>query len=142
MTKNLDVIKEWLDLPPGDLESSAAYLSEDFQSFDSDGNAVLNKETWMGMGHMLQASFKGFEWVNTGIREEGDKVILTGHFEGTHTSDLDLSTMGAGVIPASGKKIVWPDATSKITVEDGKIARWDAYDEGGGMEEFLSVLKA
>jgi hypothetical protein len=142
MTSKLDVIKEWLDLPPGDLERSAAYLSEDFQSFDSDGNVVLNKETWTGMGHVLQASFTGFQWVNTALREEGDFVIMTGHFEGTHTSDLDLSAMGAGVIPASGKKIVWPDATSKITVEGGKIAGWVSADEGGGMEDFLAVLKA
>ena len=141
MTTKLELIKEWSDLPPGELERRATYLSEDFQSYDIDGNVVLTKEAWIGMGQMLQASFTGFEWVRTELREEGDDVIVTGHFVGTHTSDLDLSAFGAGVIPASGKKIVWPDATSKVTVEGGKIARWDAYDEGGGIEEFLAVLK-
>lgn len=140
MTSRLDVIEKWLAVPQGDIEGSAAYLSEDFQSFDSDGNVVLTKETWKGMGQMLQASFTDFEWINTGKSEEGDKIILTGHFEGTHTADLDLTAMGAGVIPASGKKIVWPEATSKVTIEGEKIIKWEPYDEGGGMEEFLAVL--
>ena len=141
MSSELELIKEWGDLPTGELERSAAYLSEDFKSYDSEGNEVLNKESWVGMGQMLQASFTGFEWIRTGLREEGDDIIITGHFEGTHTSDLDLSAFGAGVIPASGKKIVWPEGTSKVTVEGGKITRWDARDEGGGIEEFLAVIK-
>jgi hypothetical protein len=41
-----------------------------------------------------------------GLREESDFVIMSGHFEGTHTSDLDLSAMDIGIIPASVKKIV------------------------------------
>ena len=141
MTNESVLIKEWSDLPPDELERSASYLSEDFQSYDSDGNVVLTKEAWIGMGQMLQTSFTGFEWLRTGLREEGDDIIITGHFEGTHTSDLDLSAFGAGVIPASGKKIVWPEGTSKVTVEGGKITRWDAYDQGGGIEEFLAVIK-
>jgi|GEM_PF-2728094 hypothetical protein len=65
---------------------------------------------------------------------------MTGHFEGTHKADLDLSAIGAGVIPASGKKIVWPEVSVKITVEGDQIVREEAYGEGGGMEAFLAPL--
>lgn len=63
------------------------------------------------MGQMLFTAFKDFNWVRSDLRQEGDSVIMSGHFEGTHTGDLDLSAMGAGVIPASGKMIVWPETS-------------------------------
>ena len=54
--------------------------------------------------------------------------------------DIDLSLLGAGVVPASGKKIVWPEWSTKITVGQAKITRMEPYGEGGGMEAFLAPL--
>jgi predicted ester cyclase len=122
------------------MEAHATYLSDDFQNVDKDDNVVMNKEGYIGMSHMLLASLPDFEFVRTALREEGDFVIMTGHFEGTHTGDLDLSAMGVGVIPASGKKIVWPEASAKLTVEGDKIARMEPYGDSGGMEAFLAPL--
>ena len=65
---------------------------------------------------------------------------MTGHFEGTHKADLDLSAIGAGVIPASGKRIVWPDESTKVMVEGDKIVRLEPYGDSGGMETFLAGL--
>ncbi len=65
---------------------------------------------------------------------------MTGHFEGTHTGDLDLSAMGLGVIPASGKKIVWPEASAKLTIEDGKIVRMEPYAGAAGLKAWLAAL--
>jgi hypothetical protein len=55
------------------------------------------------MGQLLAASFEDFKWVLRDLREADDGVLMSGHFEGMHTGDLDLSAMGAGVITASGK---------------------------------------
>ena len=140
MTSKLEVVKAWTDLPAGDIEASAAYLSEDFQSLDKDGNVEMNKEAWVGMGHILLAAFTDYDWVRTGIREEGDFVIMSGRFEGTFTGDLDLSAMGMGVIPASGKEIDWQEASSKITVEGDKIVRLEQYGDSGGLETFFAAL--
>jgi hypothetical protein len=140
MTSKLDVVKEWIDSPNDDAEERAVYLSDDFQSFNTDGNVVMNKEQWVGMNHMLIASFTNFKYVRSDLREEGDFVILSGHMQGTHTGDLDLSAMGMGVIPASGKEIVWPEEDSKITVEGGKIAKLEGTGDSGGMEDFIAAL--
>ena len=115
MTSKLDVVKAWLAQPISDNEARMAYIAEDFQNVDYD--------------------YKASE-----VREEGDAVIMTGHFEGTHTADIDLSLLGAGVVPASGKKIVWPEWSTKITVGQAKITRMEPYGEGGGMEAFLAPL--
>jgi hypothetical protein len=140
MTSNLDVVKAWTDLPGNDIEGSAAYLTDDFQSLNKDGSVQMTREAWVGMGHLLNASLTDWDWVVTNLREEGDAVIMTGHFEGKHTSDLDLSAMGLGVFPASGREIVWPDTSSKVTVEGGKIAQLEQYGDVDGMEAFLAGL--
>lgn len=127
-------------MPPGNIEESAAYLSDDFQNVDGDGNVLMDKAGSIGMGQMLHGSLPDFRFVRTNLREEGDFVIMAGHFEGTFKADLDLSAMGAGVIPASGKKIVWSEVSVKITVEGDKIVREEPYGESGGMEAFLAPL--
>ncbi len=140
MTSNLDVVKAWTSVPPGNTEASFAYLSDDFQNVDEDGNVVMDKEAYIGMAHMLFGSLPDFRFMRTGLRQEGDIVIMTGHFEGTFESDLNLLAMGAGVIPASGKKIVWPEVSVKVTVDGDKIVKEEPYGEGGGMEAFIAGL--
>ena len=140
MTSKLDVVKAWTDVPSGDLEAEADYLSDGFQFVDQGGNVVMNKEAWVGMGQLLLASFENWDYVVTDLRQEGDFVIMTGHFQGKHTADLDLSAMGMGVIPASGKEFVWPDESTKVMVEGDKIVRLETYGDSGGMETFLAVL--
>ncbi len=138
MTQKTDLVKAWTDLKPDEIEEADKYLADDFENVDENGAVLMDKNGWIGMGQMLVNSFPDWEFVRTDLREEGDKVILTGHFQGTHQTDLDLSMMGLGVIPASGKKIVWPDESSRVTVSGGKIQRLEPYGEGGGMKAFLA----
>jgi hypothetical protein len=81
-----------------------------------------------------------FKAVYSDLREEGDSVIVSYHFEGTHTGDFDLSAIGLGVIPASGKKIIWPEASSYFKIEGDKIVSIKPYGDSGGMESFLAPL--
>jgi hypothetical protein len=72
------------------------------------------------------------------LREEGDSVIASFHFEGTFTSDFDLSAMGMGVVPVTGKKIVWPEASAKFNIKGDKTV--SIQEITGGMEWFLAPL--
>lgn len=146
MTSNLDFVKAfldraWKDAPSSLVEASQDTLSDSFQSVDANGNPVMDKEAYIGAGLMMAASLEGFRWVLSDLRQEGDDVIMTGHFEGTHTGDLDLSAFGAGVIPASGKKVVWPETSVRWVVEGGKIMREEALDEASGIEAFFAPLR-
>jgi hypothetical protein len=89
---------------------------------------------------MMNASFKDYGFVLSNLQDEGDYIIMIGHFEGTHINDLDLTAMGLGIIPASDKKIVWPEASAKLTVEGGKIVRMEPYAGAAGLKAFLSAL--
>ncbi len=70
----------------------------------------MDKQAYIGTAHQFVSAFTDFKWVLSDLREEGGSVIMSGHFEGKHTGDFDLSALGLGVIPASGKMIVWPEA--------------------------------
>ncbi len=145
MGSKVDVYKAFheasvADPPASITEANETYLSDDFQNLDQDGNVIMDRQTYIGMTQILTNAFKDFTAVIGDTREEGDSVLVTYHFEGTHTSDLDLSAMGMGVIPASGKEIVWPEADSKITVEGGKIAKLEGTGDSRGMEDFVAAL--
>jgi hypothetical protein len=145
MGHSLDIVqtyldKAWANPPASVFESEEIYFSDDFKNLDIEGNVTMDRATYIGMGKMLFASFSGFDWVPAGLREEGGDVYMTGHFEGTFTGDLDLSAMGVGIIPASGKKIVWPETTVRMKVEGNKIASLQETDDNGGMGVFLKLL--
>jgi predicted ester cyclase len=143
MTSKLDVVKAWYKMswtnpPASNIEAAEKYISDDFQSLDRNGNLVMDKKTFVGMAQLMYAAFKDFKGVYSDLQEEGDGVIMSFHFEGTQTGDFDLSAMGLGVIPASGKRIVWPEAKTKFKVEGDKIV--GEQEITGGMEWFLAPL--
>ena len=145
MSSKIDVYKAYYEAshanPPSSLvEANMTYLSDDFQSLDKDGNVLMNKEAQIGMNKVLTVAFKDFQAFYSDVREEGGSVIVSYHFEGTFTGDFDLTAMGMGVIPASGKKIVWPEASNEFKIEDDKIVSIKPYGDSGGMEDFLKPL--
>jgi hypothetical protein len=144
VSSNVDFLRaffdeQWADSQAGyPMKASETYLSDDFQNLDKDGNVLMDRAAYLGMGSLLFASFKDMKFVYSDIRDQGGDVVVRAHWEGTFTGDLDLSAMGMGVVPASGKKIVWPDFSSKWKVTGGKILSIQEID--GGMEDFLAPL--
>jgi predicted ester cyclase len=132
--------KSWENPPASNIEAIKIYFSDDFKTYDKDGNVELDREKYIGVVQLIYTAFTDFTYVRSDLREDGDAVIVSGHFEGTHTGDFDLSAMGMGVIPASGKKIVWPEASNKFMIESGKIVGIQPTGDSGGMKAFLGAL--
>jgi predicted ester cyclase len=144
MTSKVDLYKEYFDAawanPPSSIvEAGKAYIADDFQSLDKDGNLDQNREAWISVGQLMAAAFTDFKFVYSDMHEEDDGVIVIGQFEGIHTGDLDLSALGLGVIPASGKKIVVPSG-NKFMIENDKIVSRQDYGDYGGSAAFLAAL--
>jgi hypothetical protein len=145
MSSNVDYLRAYLDevlateTPEAAMELAERQFSDDFQNLDNDGNVLMDKAGYLGFGHLMFASFENMKFLYSDLREEGDDVIVNGHWEGKFAGDLDLSAMGMGVIPASGKKIIWPEGSSKWKVEGDKIVSIQELS-GGGIGEFLAPL--
>ena len=147
MSSNLDTYNayyeaSWADPPASLTEAIENYFSDDFQILGKDGSVQMDKAAYMGMSQILNSAFSDFKAVTSDLHEEGDAVILRSHFEGTHTGDLDLSALGMGVFPASGRKIVWPEASTTWRFDGDKIASIQANDDNGGVGPFLAALGA
>lgn len=146
MSKSVDYLRAYLDeiwadtgTPEAAMGWAETHLSDDFQFLDKDGNVQMDKAGYIGFGYLLFASLKDLKFVYSDLREEGNDVMIDSHWEGTFTSDMDLSAMGMGVVPASGKKIVWPDSSSKWKVKDDKVVSIQDFSTGG-IGEFLAPL--
>jgi hypothetical protein len=68
--------------------------------------------------------------------------MLTSHWEGTFVNDFDLSAMGLGVAPATGKAVVFPTSTIRISFDGDKISRIHdpATDPDAGPAGFFKAL--
>ena len=124
----------------GDLDEVAGYLAEDFQ-FSGPTPQPLGAAEWLGMTRALQAAFPDIQYNLQIEAVEGDTVRTSTQLSGTHTGELDLTAMGLGVIPATGKRFANPKEYGEATVEGGKVAsiRVEAA-EGSGLEGILRQI--
>ena len=99
------------------------YYTEDFQLTDAQGTPPSDRDAVLAMGQLMQSAMPDIRTVIEDIREEGDDVVLTSHWEGTFVNDFDLSALGLGVAPATGKAVVFPTSTIRISFEGDKISR-------------------
>jgi len=142
MKTKMEIAKTYVSAfaPPADLDTLTNLLSDDFENLDQDGKVALTKESFLNLGRMMKAAFTNHGFVTREVSEEGEYIIITGHNEGVHTAELDLSSMGLCVIPASGKKIVWPESSAKLTIVGDKVKRLQPHAGPAGLKAFLSAL--
>lgn len=99
------------------------YYTEDFELTSAQGDPPMNRDATLAMSGLMQSAMPDIRTVIEDIREDGDDVVLTSHWEGTFVNDFDLSGLGMGVVPATGQVVVFPTSTIQISFEDGKISR-------------------
>ena len=147
MSSNLDTYNayyeaSWADPPASIMKAHERYLSDDFQILDREGNVQMDKAAYMGMAEILNSAFSDFTAVTSDAHEEGNTVIVHSHFEGIHTGDLDFSALGLGAFPASGKRIVWPEASTTWRFDGDHITSIQPNDDNGGIGPFLAAMGA
>jgi len=135
----IELVKAAFDLDNPDRQ---AYWSEDFQRTDEMGNPPMTWEMWQAMDGLMRSAFPDLGLAIEDIRENGDGVVVTSRFSGTFTNDLDLSAMGMGVVPATGKAVKFPTGTDLVRFENGKICEMHNLDTrpDAGMAGFFKVL--
>ena len=137
----IELVKTAFDLDNPDRYS---YLSDDFQWTDELGSPPMDRRTWLAMGDLMESAFPNLSLVIEDIREEGDGVVVRAHFTGTFRNDMDLSPIGMGVIPATGKAVDFPSSTDLVCFSNGQISEMNNRDTGpdAGMAGFLKAIGA
>ena len=123
-----------------DLDAVAGYLSDDFQ-FSGPTPEPVGKGPYIGLTKTMLAAFPDINYNARTTSVEGDVIKTTSQLTGTHTADLDLTPMGMGVIPATGKSFSNPEEVGEMRVKDGKVVSWEIErTEGGGLAGILAQL--
>jgi predicted ester cyclase len=117
---------------------SALYLEDDFQNVDKDGRILMNKRAYLALAKTLASAFSDLTFEFSDLEDQGDNVLGTFRFEGTHTGPLDLTAIGMGVIPASGRKVLSPDTTARFYFRGDRIS--SIQEISGGIEAFVGSL--
>ncbi len=137
-TELIKAANEW-----GSPDRSALY-TDDFQFTNELGGPPMDKSAWLGMSDLMESALPDISTVYEDIREEGDSLFVTSHWEGTFTNDFDLSALGLGIIAATGKTVVIPGSTVRIDFDGDKIrAIHDpATGPDAGVAGFIKALSA
>jgi predicted ester cyclase len=124
----------------GDFDTVASYLADDFQ-FSGPVPEPISGQQWLGLTKLMRAAFPDIQYRMRVVDVEGDVVTATNQLSGTHTGDLDLSAMGMGVIPATGKSFSNPEEVGRGVVRGDKLASIHITPvEGGGLMGILAQL--
>jgi predicted ester cyclase len=124
----------------GDLDTVASYLSEDFQ-FLGPVPEPLSKDEWLDLTRIFHTAFPDIKYNMRVVSVDGNVVKTSTQLRGTHTGDLDMSAMGMGVIPATGKSFSNPKEYGVGTFENGKIISIQIESgEGSGLMGVLTQL--
>ena len=124
----------------GDYDTVASYLADDFQ-FSGPVPEPIDGKQWIGMSKTLKAAFPDIKYNLRVVGVEGNVVTTVTQLTGTHTGDLDLTAMGMGVIPATGKSFSNPEERGETTVNGDKIVSMRIPPtEGAGLMGILAQI--
>jgi len=127
-----------------DTPNRGSYYTDDFQFTNELGDPPNDKNTVLMMGELMKSALPDISTVIEDYQEEGDSVFVTSHWQGTFVNDFDLSALGMGIIPATGKAVVFPTSTVRITFDGDKICALHNPDTGpdAGIAGFIRALGA
>ena len=124
----------------GDFAKAKSLLSDDFQ-FSGPVPEPINGDAWMGMSMNLKKAFPDLDYRFHVDGADGDVVKISAQLKGTHSGDLDLTSIGMGVIPPTNKSFANPHEHGTATVKGDKITAWVVEPiEGGGLMAILKQL--
>ena len=100
---NNEIVSTFLDaFQAADADTLASCCADGF-SFSGPVPEPIGAQELAGMIVLMKQAFPDIQYNSKVKSEEGDVVHVTSQLTGTHTGDMDLSSMGMGVIPATGK---------------------------------------
>jgi predicted ester cyclase len=124
----------------GDLDTLADLLADDFQ-FSGPVPEPMGRDQFLGLMDVMWNAFPDLQF-NTRLVDLNRNVVrFTNQLAGTHTGDLDLSSMGLGVIPPTGRSFSMAREDGETVIQDGYVVSTHVYPtEGAGMMAILGQL--
>jgi len=124
----------------GDYDTCMSYFADGFE-FSGPTPEPLSGAEWIGISRTLKMAFPDIKYNLMVAGGEVNQVHVTTQLAGTHTGDLNLTPMGFGVIPPTGKSFSNPKENGVVTVKGDKFTSYQIEPvEGGGLMGILSQI--
>lgn len=123
MLNDMEIVRSYyVALDSGNLDQAGQFLSEDFRMFET-ATGWVGKNQALEMLSLIKTALPDLKHALSNIRSEGGIVMLTAQAGGRHNGPLDLPNlgMGLGVVPATGRMVIFPPDQYEFTVAHGKI---------------------
>ncbi len=123
-----------------DLNALADFLADDFE-FSGPIPDPVGRDQFLGLMELMWNAFPDIQFNTQLVNIKGNVVHFTNQLAGTHTGDLDLSFMGMGVIPATGRSFSMARENGESVIADGYIISTHVQPtEGAGLMAILHQL--
>jgi predicted ester cyclase len=117
-----EVAKNFLQsIQKGDFGEVKKYLADDFKFIAPGLPQPLNADAWIGMSMVLKKGFPDLDYHFQVGKVNGNSVMVSSAMTGTQNGELDLTSMGMGKIPPTGKSINVERTNSLGTVQGDKV---------------------
>jgi hypothetical protein len=127
-------------LASGDADTYFSLVTEDFELIGPTPEP-LDAEAWFGIAQLMAEAFPDLNYHFRVTDEHGDHLHVATQLTGTHTGDFDLSPMGMGVIPATGKSFSLPGEVGSVALDGGRVAVIEMeIPDGGGLMGILHQI--
>lgn len=124
----------------GDMAKIASYLADDFK-FSGPVPKPIGSKEWLGLYSIFKAAFPDVSYNLRVVSVAGNVVTTTSQLKGTHKGRLDLSAMGMGVYPPTGKSFSNSEESGEAIIENGKVKSVHIKSgEGSGVLGMLTQL--
>ena len=124
----------------GDLAKIASFLADDFK-FSGPVPKPIGSNEWLGLHSIFKAAFPDVSYNLRVVSVEGNVVTTASQLKGTHTGPLELSAMGMGDFPPTGRSFSNPEEHGEAIVENGKVKSIHIESgEGSGVSGMLEQL--
>ncbi|HET9912312.1 MAG TPA: hypothetical protein VFQ13_10510 [Anaerolineales bacterium] len=139
-----EIVQALLDsVQRGDYQKAKFLVSNDCQ-FSGPVPELMRREAWIGINKNLKKAFPNLDYhfhVDGLDGLDGHVVKISTEIKGTHSGDLDLSSVGLGVTPATNKSFAMPHERCRVIIKGSKVASWVVEPvEGGGLMGILDQL--
>jgi len=134
------IIALWEALQKGQYTVAKSLLGEEF-IFSGSNPMPMNGEEWIRTQENLRKAFPDIDFHMVVRSENGEVVGITHQLSGTHLGNLDLTMMGLGIIPPSGKSFSIPQQKAEGIVRNGKVVKYTVQSSNdSGMMAILSAI--
>ena len=122
-----ETVQAFMDaIQTGDFETAYSFIAHD-EFFCTPTLSIVGMMLacpWMEIGARLKSAFPDLDYHFNIENVDGNIVRFSTRIQGTHTHDLDLTTIKMDVVPATYKSIATNREYGFATVRDGRIISW------------------